>query len=47
MDLEGITLKKLCETKKDKYHMISLIGGMWKKKQQMNQQNKTETDPQI
>ena len=25
MDLEGIMLSEICQTEKDKYHMISLI----------------------
>ena len=35
-DLEGIMLSEISETEKDKYHMISLICGIWKK------QNETE-----
>ena len=28
MDLEGITLNEICQTEKDKYHVISLICGI-------------------
>ena len=31
MDLEGMMLSEICYTSKDKYHMISLIGGRLKK----------------
>ena len=39
MDLEIITLSELSQTEKNKYYMISLIGGTWKKVQ-MNLQNR-------
>ena len=32
MDLEGIILSEISQTEKDKYHTISLICGMQKKK---------------
>ena len=28
MDLKIITLREICQKEKDKYHMISLIGGI-------------------
>ena len=39
MDLEGITLREVSKTEKDKYPMISLTCGIEKTKQ-MNKQNK-------
>ena len=33
IDLEGIMLTKISHTEKDKYHMISLMCGTWKTKQ--------------
>ena len=30
MDLESITLSEIIQTEKGKYHMISLICGIWK-----------------
>ena len=32
MNLEGITLSEISQTEKDKYHMVSLICGIFKKK---------------
>ena len=40
MDLEFITLSEESHTKKDKYHMISLICRILKKMIQMNLQNR-------
>ena len=45
MDLEGIMLSEISQTEKDKYHRISPIYGILKKK--MNKKNKTERDSQI
>ena len=36
IDLESIILSEVCQTEKDKYHMISLICGIFKKMIQMN-----------
>ena len=36
MDLEIIILSEVSQTEKDKYHMISLICGIFKKMIQMN-----------
>ena len=36
MDLETVILSKVSQTEKDKYHMISLICGIFKKRLQMN-----------
>ena len=44
MDLEGIMLNEINQTKKDKYYMISLIYGI-QKTTQMNE-TKSETDSQ-
>ena len=46
MDLEHIMLNEISQTEKDKYCMLSLIGGIYKIKQ-MNEHNKTETSSQI
>ena len=43
MDLEGIMLSEISQTKKDKYCMISLICGIEKTKE-MCKHNKTETE---
>ena len=34
VELEGITLSKISQTEKDKYHMISFICGIIKKQKQ-------------
>ena len=45
MQLEMITLREVSQTEKDKYHMISLICGIYKK--ETNKLTyKTELDPQ-
>ena len=36
MDLEGIMLSELNQTEKDKYYMISLAFGVYKKKGQIH-----------
>ena len=36
MDLEIITVSEVCQTGKDKYHMLSFICGILKKMTQMN-----------
>ena len=36
MDLEIVILSEVSQTQKDKYHMISLIYGILKKRVQMN-----------
>ena len=46
MDLKGIMLRELSETKKDKYYIFSLICWLYKIKQ-MKEYNKTETDSEI
>ena len=43
MDLEGIMLSEISQTEKDKYHMISLICGIYNKNQN-KQTNRSETD---
>ena len=43
MDLEGIMLSEISQIEKYKHCMISLICGT-QKTEQMNTQNKTETD---
>ena len=43
---EGIMLRELSETKKDKYYIFSLICWLYKIKQ-MKEYNKTETDSEI
>ena len=35
-DLETVILSEVSQTEKDKYHMISLICGIYKKRVQMN-----------
>ena len=32
MDLEAVILSEISQTQRDKYHMISLKCGIWKKK---------------
>ena len=39
MNLENIMLSKISQTKKDENHMISLIGGIKNRKQQISTQN--------
>ena len=47
MDLEIIILSEVSQTEKDKYHMISLICGILKKKKDTNELiSKTERDSQ-
>ena len=46
IDLEIIILSKINKKEKDKYHMISLICGLWEIKQ-ISKQNKIETDSWI
>ena len=46
MDIEGIMVSEINHTEKDKYHMISLICEIWKRKQ-MTKPSKTEIDSQI
>ena len=36
MDLEIVIISEVSQTKKDKYHMILLIGGIFKERVQMN-----------
>ena len=36
MDLEIVILSEVSQTQKDKYHMVSLICGIYKKRVQMN-----------
>ena len=43
MDLENIMLKEISQREKFKNHMISLICGIYKQKQQMNQKRRTKT----
>ena len=45
MDQEVIILSEVSQTEKDKYHMISLTGGMLKKKK-MIQINLSRNNPQ-
>ena len=43
-----MVLSEISQTEKDKYYMIPLIGGIYKKKiQQTSEYNKKETDSQI
>ena len=44
MNLEGIMLSEIGQTKKDKYSVITY---MWNLKNKTNEHNKTETDSQI
>jgi len=37
MNYEGIWLRELCMIEKDKYCIISLVCGMWKKKKEQKQ----------
>lgn len=43
MGLEGITLKEINQTNKDKYQMISLIHGISETKQRNKQQQQTDS----
>ena len=45
MDLEVIIVSEVSQTEKDKYHMISLICGIYNTTQ-MNMKHETETDSQ-
>ena len=36
MDLEIVILSEVSQTQKDKYHVVSLIYGILKKREQMN-----------
>ena len=42
MDLEGIMLSEISKTEKDRYHIISLICGIFFKKQKQNQHIDTD-----
>ena len=44
MELEGVMLSEVSQTEKDKYHMISLMGGTEKSKQ-INKQTKSRIRP--
>ena len=46
MDLEMIILREVSQTEKDRYHMISLICGILKKRNGTNELYNTETDSQ-
>ena len=46
MNIELITLSEVNQTEKDRYHMISVICGIWKKKDTNELTYKTETDSQ-
>ena len=46
IDLESIILSEVCQTEKDKYHMISLICGIFKKNDTNELTYKTETASQ-
>ena len=42
MDLEGIMLSEISKTEKDRYHIISLICGIFFKKQKQNKHIDTD-----
>ena len=46
MDLEIIILSEVSQTEKDKYHMLSLTCGIFKKNDTHELIYKTEVDPQ-